>query len=134
MKEQHVYKIQDEADDSKGQVYVFNITRHKNKITIDSIWMVVIHNGLETKVVLNIPGILEQILDNPEDTSDIKTKATLNTWFGDMKLASEELIGVDMDEYDIDTVDLLEAADKAAILHDTKYQDIIDELTNVKGK
>jgi hypothetical protein len=69
-KEQHIYKIQDETDDSKGQVYVFNVTRHDNTITIDSIWMVVIHNGLETKVVLNIPGILDQILVEPHENTD----------------------------------------------------------------
>jgi len=133
MKEQHVYKIVDDNDSSRGQVYVFNITRHKNKITIDSIWMVVIHSGLESKVVLNMPGIIEQILLNPQDTSGIKTKETLNTWFSDMKLANEDLIGVDVDD-SIDTMELLEAADKAAILHDSKYDDIISELTSGKSK
>ena len=130
-KEQHVYKIH---DGDKGQVYVFNITRHKDKITIDSIWMVVIHNGLETRIILNIPGIMDQILVEPHENTDQSTKALLDSWFGDMELAAEDLIEVDMDEYEIDTVDLLEAADKAAILHDSKYNDLINELLNGKSK
>ena len=58
----------------------------------------------------------------------------MNTWFGDMELAGEDLISVDMDEYDIDAQDLLEAADKAAILHDSKYNDLINELLHGKSK
>jgi hypothetical protein len=51
-----------------------------------------------------------------------------------MELAGEDLISVDMDEYDIDAQDLLEAADKAAILHDSKYNDLINELLHGKSK
>ena len=127
MTEQHIYKI--DGDEGKGIVYIFNVEREDNKLMLKSIWLVVIHNGLETKIILDIPGIMREILITPELAADMDARELIHEWFDDMKLAQGEFIGVDMEETNAD--DILAAADKAAVIP-SKYDDIVNEMLNAK--
>lgn len=121
-KEQHIYKIQE--SDERGIVYVFNITRKAKAITLDSIWLVVIHNGIETKIILNIPAIMAEILITPEQDAELNVKEVIAHWFSDMKLAKDEMILVDIEEQ----IEIPEVEGK------TNYDDIVKELLSGNTK
>lgn len=122
-KEQHIYKIQDE---DKGIVYVFNVTRREKSISLESIWLVVIHNQLETKLVLDIPGIVNEILLSPEQAAEPSATNIIKQWFGDMKLAQDEIIAADFElEPDIEFVEVIDDVEGH-----TDHDDIVKDLLN----
>jgi hypothetical protein len=125
--EQHIYKI--EGDENQGIVYIFNVDRQDNKIMLKSIWIVVIHNGYETKIILDIPGLMRDILLTPEMAADVDQRKLIKEWFDEMQLAKGEYIGADMADTSVN--EILEAADKAKVIP-SKYDDIVKEMLSAK--
>jgi hypothetical protein len=117
-KEQHIYKIQDE---DKGIVYIFNVTRREKSISLESVWLVVIHNGLETKIILDIPGLMGEMLLSPENAADDNIQRVIGKWFSDMELAKDQIIAMDMDDEIIDITEVEGTTD---------YDDIVKEMLN----
>jgi len=123
-KEQHIYKIQ---DGEKGIVYIFNITRREHSVSLESIWLVVVHNGLETKIVLDIPGLMAEMLMCPESAADTQAASIIKKWFSDMELAKDELLMADMEEEITDLTNI-------DVEGKTDYSDIVKDLLDVPKK
>ena len=131
MNERHVFKIQDEEGD-RHQLYVFNIERTDNKITLKSIWLLVIHNGLETKIILNIPGLMEQMADDMGNKATPEANRVLESLFKDMVLAADgDLVSTQIEEDP--TTELLDAAQKAEKIHNETFDDILARLNERKS-
>lgn len=129
MNERHVYKIQ-EGD--KHQLYVFNIDRVGNRITLKSIWILVIHNGLESKIILNIPGLMDNMAVDGENKATPEANRVLEELFSDMILAAgSDLVTTAIEDDDV--AELLNAHDKAEIIHHETFDDILARLNENKS-
>ena len=126
MKEHYVYKMQ---DIDNGIVYVFNVERTLDGVKLTSIYLVVIQNSVETKIILDVPGILKEIKDNPNSKANDKTVDTINQWFVDMALSENDSISSDI----LEPNSLTELLDME-VVGSTDYDDIVNELLNEKPK
>lgn len=127
--ERHVYKIE---DGDKQQLYVFNIEREDNKITLKSIWLLIIHNGLETKIILNIPGLMDQMAADAFNKATPEANRVLNDLFSDMVMVTgDELVSTNMENDEV--AELLNAHDKAEIIHSETFDDILARLNETKS-
>jgi hypothetical protein len=128
MMERHLYRLQ---DGDKQQVYIFNVERTATSVTLKSIWLIVIHNGYETKIILNIPGLMEKIAVDDTDKTTPTMDITLNEMFSDMVLAQDEVDDLVVTEIEHNTTqELLDAAFKAEIIHNETFDDIVARLND----
>jgi hypothetical protein len=115
---QFIYKI--EPLPNVKQMYVFNI----DEDTLVSIWMVIVHNDIESKIILNIKDIIEDCkLSTP--TSD-HIMHLVRELFGDMP-SIDNLINMEIEQED-DAETIIAAADEAIKSSTTEYDDIVKQM------
>lgn len=142
MTEQHIYRISDELNNQE-QFYVFNVVRENDKITLCDLKLLIMDNNTESRVILNITEILNQIKTKPNvSIANKKQKQIINEVFDDL---SKSVSGRDInlneltythelvDELDnIDLYKLLECQTDLDSMAHTKYNDIVNNLNDNK--
>ena len=76
--------------------------------------------------MLDIPGIVNEILLSPEQAAEPSATNIIKQWFGDMKLAQDEIIAADFElEPDIEFVEVIDDVEGH-----TDHDDIVKDLLN----
>jgi len=118
------YAIKLEPSKDCQQLYVFEVNNLNQLVRIR---MVIVHNELESKVIINTLALVKEFETQPTAN---KHQMKLITEIFDGMADADDLISIDMEEPG--DINLIEAADLAAVLHSTDYDDITNELLNGK--
>jgi hypothetical protein len=115
---QYIYKL--EPREGVKQLYVINLKGNE----LVSIWMVIVHNDIESKVVLNVKDIINDCKHNTPANDHIMS--IVRSMFGEM---SNEPSLINMEFEENDTIeDIIEAADEASKSATTEYDDIVKQM------
>jgi hypothetical protein len=118
MTRQYIYKL--EPREGVKQLYVINLNGNE----LVSLWMVIIHNDIESKIILNVKDIVEDCKTAEPANSHIMS--IVRSMFSEMSNQGS-LINMEFEENDT-IEDIIEAADEASKSATTEYDDIVKQL------
>lgn len=119
-KERHVYSMQDSPD--RKHAYIFNIIRDQEnqEIVVESIWIVVQLHGQESKIIINLQHIAEDIWDKPHKAAPESLNKMIDEEFNELSEEVNKAVNQD----------LLSAAERANLQYPQSFDDIIKQINS----